>query len=802
MKKFTLLFFTFVIAFISAQAQYLIKGNVTDSTGVSEPYATIRIYKQPQKEKALKIATTDIDGNFKQELSSSGKYTLQISSVGKIPINKDFELSLSNKTIDFGTLIIQNDANTLKGIEIVAQKPLVTTEIDRISYDIQADEESKTNNIFDMLKKVPMVTIDGEENIMVNGSKSFKIYKNGRPNTAWSNNPKDVLKSIPANMIKRIEVITEPGAKYDAEGVAGILNIIVNETSIINGVMGNVSAFANTNENYGVNTYLTSQIGKLTTSINYSYSNLGKANVPSYSTSEYIYTDSQNHLKSSIEGYKVRNGNFHYGNIESSYEIDTLNLITFSFGGYFYNVNHYNTSNTSMLDKNGNTIFSYTSISSYPQQQYFDFDGKLDYQHLTHNKGEALTFSYLLSTTNQEYISEISCDNMINYPLSYDKYNSNSKLHFYEHTFQFDWTRPFLQKHKVEMGLKYILRQNFSKTLYEYNNGQNSLTDFDHITNIGAVYGEYSFNSKIWGFRAGLRYELAHIKGKYKNSADPSFSSNIGDIVPTLSGSYKINDANTLKLNFATRINRPGISYLNPARNESPTLVSFGNPNLKSTRRNSLRLSYTLIKQKFTLSYSTDYSWANNMLMDYDYIENDIRYSTYINDAKNKKWSCSLYAQWAATKTTNITLNGSLGYLKFTYNENLKNSGWNNSCYLNISQELPYNLNLNGFLYHFKNGAESVYENGCSINTYGFSLSRSFLKDESLTVRINTSNPFSSKYITHKSYTIQGVRTGFTKSQFLTRNFGISVSYRFGKLNANVKKTNKTITNDDLEGRK
>ncbi len=412
-----LLFFSFVIAFISAQAQYLIKGNVTDSTGVSEPYATIRIYKQPQKEKALKIATTDIDGNFKQELNSSGKYTLQISSVGKIPINKDFELSLSNKTIDFGTLIIQNDANTLKDIEIVAQKPLVTTEIDRISYDIQADEESKTNNIFDMLKKVPMVTIDGEENIMVNGSKSFKIYKNGRPNTAWSNNPKDMLKSIPANMIKRIEVITEPGAKYDAEGVAGILNIIVNETSILNGVMGNVSAHANTNETYGANTYITSQIGKLTTSINYNYSNLSKANVPSYSTSEYVYTDSQNHLKSST-GYKLRNGNFHYGNIESSYEIDTLNLITFSFGGYFYNVNHYNTSNTSMLDKTGNTIFSYSSFSNNPQQQYFDFDGKLDYQHLTHNKGEVLTFSYLLSTTNQEYISEISCDNMINYPLN------------------------------------------------------------------------------------------------------------------------------------------------------------------------------------------------------------------------------------------------------------------------------------------------------------------------------------------------------------------------------------------------
>mgnify|MGYP003430282323 CR=1 FL=1 len=125
---------------------------------------------------------------------------------------------------------------------------------------------------------------------------NFKIYKNGRPNNGWSNNPKEVLKSIPASMIKRIEVITEPGAKYDAEGVSGILNIITDDQSVINGVIGSVSANSNTNDMHGANTYITTQIGKFTTSINYNFSTLGKANTVPFHNGEYNYIESGNRL--------------------------------------------------------------------------------------------------------------------------------------------------------------------------------------------------------------------------------------------------------------------------------------------------------------------------------------------------------------------------------------------------------------------------------------------------------------------------------------------------------------------------
>jgi TonB-dependent Receptor Plug Domain. len=114
----------------------------------------------------------------------------------------------------------------LKGVEIVAQKPLVKTEIDKLAYNIEDDPDSKTSSTLEMLRKVPMVTVDGEDKIQVNGSTKFKVYINGKPNNMISSNPTEVLKSMPANSIKSIEVITNPGAKYDAEGISGILNII------------------------------------------------------------------------------------------------------------------------------------------------------------------------------------------------------------------------------------------------------------------------------------------------------------------------------------------------------------------------------------------------------------------------------------------------------------------------------------------------------------------------------------------------------------------------------------------------
>ena len=167
------------------------------------------------------------------------------------------------------------------------QKPLVKADIDKIEYDIESDPDSKSNSIIEMLRKVPLVTVDGEDNVTVNGSSSFKVYVNGRPNNMMTKNPKEVLKSMPANSIKKIEVITDPGPKYDAEGVGGILNIVTIGGGIEGYTLtlnGNVS-----NRGAGGGLFGTIKSGKLTVSARYNYNYDG--NRTGYSESSRMVTE-------------------------------------------------------------------------------------------------------------------------------------------------------------------------------------------------------------------------------------------------------------------------------------------------------------------------------------------------------------------------------------------------------------------------------------------------------------------------------------------------------------------------------
>lgn len=789
---------------LQSQAQFAVNGMVADSTGTGEAYATLRIYNLADTTKAVRLGTTTEDGSFSQSLPKAGKYVINISSVGKSPLKHDFEITKSMPVANLGTLTISDASTTLGEVEVVAQRPLVKTEIDRISYDIQADEDSKTNTIFEMLKKVPRVTVDGEDNIKVDGSSDFKIFKNGRPNSSWSRNPKEVLKSIPASMIKRIEVITEPGAKYDAEGVSGILNIVTMDNTSMSGVLGSIGGAVNEKGSTNAYTYLTTQAGKLTTTINYGYNYMAPGNAGAHSENYRYFKDSNNEI---LEKNSPHNhGYVHYGNLESSLEIDTLNLVTLSFGGYYYNFNGNSFANTHMAPQGSNQhIYDYSIHYYSPQYSYFDFNGKLDYQHLTHRKDEALTFSYLLSTTNQTQKWQTDYDEVIgDFPIGYMHKLADDRLKFYEHTFQFDWTRPFAGGHKLETGAKYILRINNSKTYQTYDQtALNDTTDFHHTTHVGALYSEYSYNSTRWGARAGLRYEFARMGASYPDGSQPSFHSTLHDVVPTLSVSYKFNDANTLKLNYASRIARPGISYLNPAVIGDTYNVRQGNPNLKSARSHSINLDYTLMIPKLVLNVSLMHRFSNGLIQSVVTTSDDIVYYTYDNVGKFRRSSLHAYAQWTITPKTQLMINADLGNVRYRNDQlNLTNEKWCFEMFGYVTQQLPWKLRFTASFNRMDWGFSDVYTRYPARYFYGFSLQRSFLKEDRLTVRLQAYCPFSGKYDVHESQTVNGDVLGYSKSWQQTRNFYFSISYRFGSLKAQVKKTAKTIENDDLQGRK
>ena len=181
-----------------------VKGVLMDETlKESEPYATIRIFKagkHGKNAKPVSMFLTDADGRFKQDVKGEGNYELVASSVGKLDVKKSFVLG-NQKVVDLDTIYIKENTALLKGVEIVAQKPLVKMEVDKMSYEVAEDADAKVSTVLDMLRKVPMVTVDGQDNISVNGSQSFKVYVDGKPNVMFSSNPSMVFKNMPASVV-------------------------------------------------------------------------------------------------------------------------------------------------------------------------------------------------------------------------------------------------------------------------------------------------------------------------------------------------------------------------------------------------------------------------------------------------------------------------------------------------------------------------------------------------------------------------------------------------------------------------
>ena len=814
----------------TAAPSYTLKGVLLDSlTQEGEPYATIKIAKKNAPQKALKMAVTDLNGKFQEKLTvAPGEYIITLSSVGKVTIVKDFTVKASEKVIDLGKLNMAEATNELKGIEVVAQKPLVKVDVDKIEYNIEDDPDSKTNTVMEMLRKVPLVTVDGEDNIKVNGSSSFKIHVNGKPNNMMSNNPKDVLKSMPANTIKHIEVITSPGAKYDAEGVGGILYIV----TVGGGFEGYTATFraSGSNRGAGAGGYATIKSGKLTITGNYNYN---------YDTSPKSYSDSyrenydsedQKYLESkSSSDY---NGSFQYGNLEASYEIDTLRLLTASFGMYGGANDNKSDGLTTMWNAQRDRLaYQYRSLSD-GDGSWYSMRGNVDYQRTSKkNKDRMITLSYKISTQpqNSDYYTDYKD---IKDPFEMDivkkfllnNSHSDGKTNTTEHTFQVDYTTPIGKLHTIEAGAKYIIRNNLSDNKlfeaegvsdnYEYNNDRSS--KYKHLNDILAAYLGYTLRYKTFSFKPGVRYEYTSQDVKYLAGAigpEADFSTSYNDFVPSVTMGIKIGKTQNLRGGYNMRIWRPGIWNLNPYFDDrNPMFISQGNSNLESEKSHSFNLSYSMFSMKFNVNISLRHSFGNNGIERVSrligkggeefpgghHAPEGALYSTYENIGKNRNTGLSLYGNWNASPNTRIYLNGDGSYVDIkSPAQGLHNYGWNASLYGGIQHTFPLkiraSLNAGGSTPYI-----SLQGKGSGYYYYSLGVNRSFIKDR-FTVSAYVSNIFE-KYRSYNNTTMGENFLSKSSSRYQSRSFGISLSYRIGELKASVKKAARSINNDDVKG--
>ncbi len=793
---------------VASSATYSVKGTVRDSIGEPESFATVRVFLLPDTVKPSALGVADAEGVFNIPLKTVGNYRVNINSVGKSLVSRDIDVTASKPVANIGVVTMKTSSTVLGEVEVTAARPLVTKEIDRIGYDVQADADSKTVQLDEMLRRVPLVSVESDGTIKVKGSSDFKIYKNGRPNNSFTKNAKEIFKAIPASMIKKIEVITDPGAREDAEGVGAILNIVTVENTVMNGVTGTASVNYNTTADYpSPNLWLSGQVDKVTLSAYVGVNGISRKQNNGESKSLQKYTDSGNELTS--EGESSGKGYITWFGVDGSYELDSLNLFTAEFGGYLYNIENNNRSFTRMSAADGSLLYSYRSTGYSNPNRYLDFNGNFNYQHSTRRKGETFILSYLVSTTDQKQHSRTDYEEQENMPVPYTGTENNFKLNFIEHTAQADWTRPWNSHHTTDVGVKYIYRNNHSINDQDYFDDRKVHNDFIHRTQVFAVYADYRVKYKKWGARAGLRYEYSHLSAKYKDGTNEPFGSDLSDWVPNAALSYDINDGNSLKIGYSTRINRPGISQLNPAVVQSPTSVSTGNPDLGSSRHQSINLNYNFISSKFNLDFNVSHGFTNNAVIGVrELLENDVLYSSYINGGHNKTFNMSLFWRLQAGKKTSVMMNAGANYADYRNpSYQISANGWGYWGFMRVSQKLPWELEVSAMGNIWRNSI-SLYSKttfNFSDNVwYALALQRSFLKEKRLTARVSINNPFGKNRKCFRSEPINVGYTGYNESYYFNQanQFQCSLSYRFGSINAQVKKTAKSIKNDDLEGRK
>lgn len=813
-----------LIAAQNAATSFQIKGVLLDSlTQEGEPYATIKITKKETPAVALKMLVTNMKGKFQEKVPGTGNFIITISSIGRNIIVKDFTVKAGEKEVDFGTLYITDASNELGQVEVVAQKPLVKADIDKIEYNVQDDPDSKSNSVLEMLRKVPLVTVDGEDNIKVNGSSSFKVYVNGRPNNMMSNNPTEVLKSMPANSIKHIEVITNPGPKYDAEGVGGILNIV----TMGSGLEGYTATFSGNASNMGAGGGLfgTVKSGKLTMSTRYNYNYSDRPRSYSGGNRRTVGDVTEGSSDLDYDGNSKGRGNFQSGSMEASYEIDTLRLVTMSFGLWGGGNKGNGVTNTlATMPGTGDELYRYAS-SNRNKSSWYSIDGGIDYQRMFPLKERMLTFSYKINTRPESSDSYSTYNDMhaaIDWAdflkRLYDQNNDGSQ-NTTEHTFQADYTTPIGKMHTLEAGAKYILRDNSSEddryqrmtgTTEDYVLDTDHSSHYKHQSDIFAAYLGYGLKVKKISGRLGVRYEHTEQDVKYLLGRGDNFKKNFDDVVPSASVGYKLTDMSNLRFGYNMRIYRPGIWYLNPYLNDSnPTNISQGNSHLDSEKSHSFNMSYSNFTQKFNINLSARYSFTNNSIERVtaqvkdseieglqDPTGKEVLYSTYQNIGKSKNASLSGYVNWNATSNTRVYANFSGNYTYMEGANGLKNDGWNLFAYGGAQQSFAHDWRVSLNIYG-QTPWVMLQGKGSSFFDYGLSVNKSFL-DKRLTLSAFASNFF--KKYTSPSSTLEGV--GFMQdswNKYTRQRFGVSVSYRIGELKASVKKAARSISNDDVK---
>ena len=790
---------------VSAKAS--IKGTVVDSIRNTPLGFVTMTLLEKKNNKPVRNTLTKENGSFEFIGLPSKTYLLRIESIGY----KTKTISLHSfpktgiPTIDVGLIRLTTELSGMGEVIVTttAKKPVVKQEVDRISYDVQADPDNNSNNVLDMLRKVPLLSVDASDNIMLKGSGNYKILINGQPSALIAQNPSDLFKVMPASNIQRIEVITTPPAKYDAEGLAGIINIITKK-KIGDGYNCNLSSSYNTVNGYGLN------VNGTVKQRQFGLSGFIGVQVPNKQTLNNGYN---NNITSpavtylSQQGTTTSKSHNPYGSIDFSYEIDSLNLLSANVNGYEWIYNRENTMSSTLLDST-NALQQFYGLTTDNTGGYKGVDFTLNYQRGFKNQKERLftaSYRYNLQEVNNlikgAFAQEFN-DSLPNYAQ-----DNNSEVR--EQTIQLDYVHP-TKNVTIEVGTKAILRNSYSDFYYNnydflaniYVNVPSETNNFSYQQDVLSAYNSYEVKLDKFVAKAGVRLEHTSVNADF-TSVDSSIKENYNNIIPSISLQQKFNGNNSINFGFTERLQRPNIWQLNPFVNKSnPEVISFGNPKLQPVLNHSFEMNYSNFS-KGNISVGISYSFANNTIQNVTSINADmITQTTYENVGKNNTLGLSLSTNYPITRQMSININSLLQqvWLKGTYNGVFYSQrGLQGHFLIGANYNFPKDYHA-GITVGYN--SRNVLLQGRDMEYFFMSFGGTkdlFHKKASISIFVR--DPYE-QYLKQDAFTSSAGFKQYNYNYQYDRRFYIAFRYKFGKLNSEIKKSEKSINNDDTNAGK
>lgn len=785
---------------LSSYAQNSVKsrvsGKVVDAAAQKPiEYATVTITNQFGK--AVNGAVTDNKGNFEIADIATGKYVIVIDFIGYTAFKKEITVP-DSKTFLIGTVSLSSSKETLGGVTVVSKAPIIENKIDKIVYNAANDVTSQGGIALDVLKKVPQVTVDIDGNVELQGNSSVRFLINGKPSSVFGNNIADALASIPASQIKSIEAITSPGAKYDAQGTGGIINIILKDSKV-QGYNGSINLSAGTRlENGSVN--LNVRHGNFGMNAFFS----GNAQLASHTPvmQDRTSQDSANKRTTHFlqDGYSdfLRDG--YQSGIGFDWAITKKDNLSGSFGyNHFSNTGSGITlQNQVTLDNNGSPV-SNISNSRNSLSSFFthSIDWSLNYKKQFGKEGQELELQYNASfgEPNSNYSQTQTYNNQT---APYSGSNSNNPGKDRETELSIDYVHPVSEEIIFETGIKStwqtifseadVFRLNTTTRQYDRDPAQSYTLNYDRKVYAGYVSASFKV-ANFLNVKSGLRLEHTDTRIDFANTVIPSYNS----WVPSVVFSHNFAAGKSIKLAYSHRIERPDYREINPFLNlADPYNITTGNPMLQPELGNN-----------FELGFNRSFDGGGNLYISIvsRFNSNDIKpytsfYSTYkIGDSMYSNVSVSTRKNIGLENRTGLNISGSIPVSKqltlrtniFMSNRRVVNelaanhvtNGFDSRFNLNATYQLPRNLVLEGFG-NYNTAVNNIQGKQPQFFAYTFAF-RKFFLNKKASFGFTATNPFS-RYIKQVSTVSTANYFSYTVRQVPYQSFGISLSYKFGKL--------------------